>query len=45
MLKAANRILKNLNEAGYAKIVTTSPLTKRGRPSRVYQIRFHDLPN
>ncbi len=41
----ANRILKNLNEAGYAKIVTTSPLTKRGRPSRVYQIRFHDLPN
>lgn len=41
----ANRILKNLNEAGYAKIVTTSPLTKRGRPSRVYQILFHEIPN
>ncbi|MFN0603948.1 hypothetical protein [Facklamia hominis] len=34
-----------LNEAGYAKIVTTSPLTKRGRPSRVYQILFHEIPN
>lgn len=36
----ANRILKNLSEAGYAQVVTTSPLSKRGRPSRVYRIDF-----
>lgn len=39
-LSYANKILKQLTETGYAEITTTSSLSKRGRPSRLYKINF-----
>ena len=37
----ANRILKNLEKGGYAKITCTQTTNIKGRPTKVYELNFH----
>lgn len=39
-VRNANRILQNLENAGYAKIVYTQTNNSKGRPTKVYELKF-----
>ena len=40
-VRNANRILKNLEKSGYAKITCTQTTNIKGRPTKVYELNFH----
>lgn len=40
-VRNANRILKNLEKGGYAKITCTQTSNVKGRPTKVYELNFH----
>ena len=40
-VRNANRILKNLEKSGYAKITSTQTTNTKGRPTKVYELNFH----
>ena len=40
-VRNANRILKNLEKGGYAKITCTQTSNIKGRPTKVYELNFH----
>ena len=40
-VRNANRILKNLEKSGYAKITCTQTTNTKGRPTKVYELNFH----
>lgn len=40
-VRNANRILKNLEKGGYAKITCTQTTNTKGRPTKVYELNFN----